>query len=78
MALEDVITTEDVFNASTEIAARIGSIGKWLQAIGIIVIVWIALQVVNWIFNKKRIKRLDLLRGDMERIEKKVDKLLKK
>lgn len=66
--------TNNVLNTSSQVAeiiTKLGSIGLWLQAIGLIGIIWIAFQIINWILNRKRMKRL-------ERIEEKLDKILKK
>ena len=82
VALPQGMAADEVINMSTDIATdlavKIGSVGKWLQAIGVIIILWVIFQIINWVLNRKRVKRLDLLREDMNRIEKKVDKLLKK
>jgi biopolymer transport protein ExbB/TolQ len=73
---------EEILNApadlATEIITQLGSIGKWLQAIGLIVILWIIFQIINWVTNRKRIKRLDKLSDRLDTIEKKIDKVLKK
>ncbi len=61
-----------------DIIAALGSIGIWLQTIGVIVVLWIALQITNWIINRKRLKKLDELSEKIDRIERKLDKLLKK
>ncbi|MBU0467159.1 MAG: hypothetical protein KJ718_02805 [Nanoarchaeota archaeon] len=87
MALEEAanspaLIAESVLNTSsdvaTDIAVGLGSIGKWLQAIGIIVILWLIFNIINWALNRKRVKRLDSMRSDLERIEKKLDKVLKR
>ncbi|MFH1802355.1 MAG: hypothetical protein ABH864_02780 [archaeon] len=73
---------EEVINATTEIAGEIllslGSIGRWLQAIGAIIILWLIFQIINWVLNRKRIKRLDKLSDKLDEIEKKIDKAIKK
>lgn len=70
---------ENVLNATTpDLVLELGRLGKWVQAVGLVVIVWIVIQIVNYYFNKKRLKMLDKFKEDIERIESKVDKLIKK
>ena len=61
-----------------EILNRLGSIGKWLQAIGIIVILWVVFQIVQFVYNRRRVKRLDRIEEKLKSIEKKLDKIVKK
>jgi len=70
--------TEIPVDTASSVVLELGKIGRWLQAIGIIVILWIVFQIVNFIINRKRMKRLDLIQERMENIEKKIDKLSKK
>ena len=73
---------EEVINTTTGIAGEVlqslGSIGKWLQAIGAIIILWLVFQIINWVLNRKRIKRLDKISDKLDEIEKKLDKAIKK
>jgi len=79
---DPALIAEGAINTSadiaTELAIKLGSIGKWLQAIGIIVVLWMVIQIINWILSRKKIKRLDHIEERMEKIEKKLDKVLKK
>jgi len=61
-----------------EIINSIGAIGLWLKAIGIVVIAWIIIQIVNLFLNRKKIMKLNSIQSDLERIEKKIDKIKKK
>ncbi len=56
---------------------EVGKVGNWVQAIGILVILWIGFQIVNFIINHKKRKHIKLLRGDIHRLEEKIDKLVK-
>jgi len=76
MAGEDVIT--NTTNIAGDIITKLGSIGLWLQAIGLAIVLWIALQITNWIINRKRLKKLDEFSERIDRIEKKIDSLLRK
>ena len=69
---------EDVLNASDvlpDIVVEIGKIGLWLQAVGLIVLLWVAFQVVSFIYSRKGRNELRQIRSDLKRIEKKIDKL---
>lgn len=76
------VMAESVLNSSTEtvtdIAVKVGSIGKWLQAIGVIVVLWIIFQLINWALNRKRISRINKMQTQMDKIEGKIDKILRK
>jgi hypothetical protein len=61
-----------------DVITEIGKIGLWLKTAGIIFILWIIFQVVNFIINRKRMKEIYNIKDDMKRIEKKIDRILKK
>jgi biopolymer transport protein ExbB/TolQ len=60
-----------------DVLIELGSIGLWLQTIGIVIILWIALQIGNWVMNRKRLKRLDEFEEKINRVERKLDKIIK-
>lgn len=61
-----------------EVLGKVGQIGLWLQAIGIIVVLWILFQLIIIYFANKRMQEVYKIQGDMKRIEEKIDSLLKK
>jgi len=67
MAIEETVT---------DIVLEVGRIGKWLQALGLLVIIWIIFQVVNFMINRKKQNELKKIRNDLFRIEDKLDKLI--
>ena len=69
---------EEVITTTTDFALELGKIGKWLQAIGIIVIIWLIVQIINFILHRKKLKSLNKIQEDLARLEKKVDKIKKK
>ncbi|MBI2451969.1 hypothetical protein HYV50_02715 [Candidatus Pacearchaeota archaeon] len=75
MAIEEVVPGP--FVAGTDLLALVGKIGLWLQAIGIIIIIWLILHIINWIINHKRLKMVYTLKNDVVRIEEKIDRILK-
>ena len=61
-----------------DLVNQIGQIGLWLKTVGIIVVLWICFQLVNFFINRRRIKEIYRIRNDMKRMEDKLDKILKK
>ncbi|PIN92881.1 hypothetical protein COU54_05150 [Candidatus Pacearchaeota archaeon CG10_big_fil_rev_8_21_14_0_10_31_24] len=55
----------------------IGSLALWLQAIGVVVFLWMVFQGIILYFNHKRMKEVYKIKEDMKRIEMKIDKLRK-
>ena len=72
------MVTGDIITTSAMILAEIGKIGLWLQAIGLIVIIWFIFVIFTILASRKRLKEIHIIKQDMVRIEKKIDKLLKK
>lgn len=75
MAAEEVINGT---NLAGSVLTELGYIGNWLQALGILVIVWIVMQAVTYYFNRKRLKVLYRLTDRLDQLEKKIDAVLKK
>jgi len=84
------LIVDGVVNATSgtivgDLVAEIGRIGHWLQALGLLIVLWLAFQIIALIVNRKnrrRIKRalarFDEVDARLKRIEKKVDGLGKK
>lgn len=64
--------------AVDEVVIELGRLGKWLQAVGIIVILWIIVQAVTLFYNRKRRKLLEKINERLERVEKKLDRIDRK
>ena len=56
----------------------LGKVGLWLQAIGIIVVLWIIFQSIALYFNRKRMKEIYAIKNDMKRIEDKINRILRR
>lgn len=69
---------EEVTNVSTNLIEQIGQIGLWLKTLGIIVVLWIIFQSVQFYFNLKRLKEIHLIKQHMNIMEKKLNKILAK
>lgn len=54
----------------------IGQVALWLQAVGIIVILWIIFEAFAIYYSTKRMKEIHIIKKDMVRIEEKIDKIL--
>ena len=74
--------------SSSELAQLIlslGQIGLWIQGIGLVVILWIIIQAITLFLNRRKRKAIynikedvELLKLQLNRLEKKIDKLSKK
>lgn len=76
MAMDLVINSTSEY--MPQLILELGKLGKWLQAIGAIILLWLVFQVVNLIINIKRKNHLKRMGEDIKRLEKKVDNLLRK
>ena len=59
------------------IITEVGQIGLWLQAIGIVVILMIMFNIISFFYNRKRLKEIAIIKKNMNRIEGKIDKIIK-
>ena len=70
------MTQTEVVNNSVVVAQQtleqIGTIGKWLQAIGVIAVILIISAIVSWWYNSKKWKLLRKIERDLDRIEKRL------
>jgi len=60
------------------VVIEIGRVANWIQAIGFIIVLWIVFQIISLIVGRKKRKALYMIRADLERIEGKLDRVLKK
>ena len=65
-------------DATTSIQSRIGQIGLWLQALGVVVVLWIIFEIIALTYHRKRMKEIYKIKEDMGRIEGKIDRILEK
>ncbi len=72
----------DPINVSAEVATllftELGKIGLWLQALGLVIVVWLIFAVVNLVINRKKLEIVSKMQSDLTRIERKINKLSKK
>lgn len=69
---------EEIVDVAAFFLTNIGKIGLWMRAVGIVVIIWVVFQVISTIFNMRRMNEIKVIKEDMERIEGKIDKILKR
>jgi uncharacterized membrane protein len=74
MAVENITDINIVTNLITEI----GKIGKLIQALGLVIILWLIFQIISLINNRIRRKKLNSIEEQLNRIEKKLKKIYKK
>ncbi len=72
----------EVVNVSSDlVGGLVGELGKvalWLQAVGVVLIIWIVFDIVNLVLNYKRKKYLREMDKNIKRLDKKFDKLNRK
>ena len=56
-----------------DVVLQLGQIGLWVQAVGLVVILWVIVEAITLYYNRKR--RLLLMNIDerLKRVEKKID-----
>ena len=62
----------------TEITKNLGQLALWLQAIGILIILWIVFNIISLINQIIKRKKLSIIENRLETIEQKLNKLIKK
>jgi len=72
------MVVEEAISSTSELVLELGKIGKWVQAVGLFVVAWIVIQLINLFLNKKRLASLRKMESNLKRLEKKMDKLSKK
>jgi purine-cytosine permease-like protein len=60
-----------------DIILELGNLGRWVQAVGLLVILWIVVQIINLFFNRRRRLAIYEIRDDLKRVERKLDRLSK-
>jgi hypothetical protein len=72
------MVVEEVVEIPVALLGKVGQIALWLQAVGVILVIWMIFLVVNFILNRKRIKEIYTIKKDMAKMDKKLDLLLKR
>jgi hypothetical protein len=77
------MVVEEIVNATADtlvgdLVVEVGKLGLLLNALGVVIILWIGFQIVTLIVNRKRRKALYRMERRLDKIEKKLDKALKR
>jgi hypothetical protein len=72
------MVVSEILSTSTYAIEGIGKTLLYLQAIGIIILIFLSLQIISYIINKKRLKELRTLNKDLNKINKKLDLIYSK
>ena len=67
---------EEIITAPAEELVQLGQIGLWLQAIGLVIVAWIAMQIISFLYNQRRMREIGNIKKDMVRIEAKIDRII--
>ena len=68
----------DINDVPVDVLVQLGSLGKWIQAVGLLVVIWLVVQGITLYFNRKRRKAILEMKDQVSRIDRKLDKISKK
>lgn len=57
-----------------DVVVELGQVGLWIQAVGLVVILWIIFQAITMYYNRKRRLMLIEINERLKRIEQKLKK----
>lgn len=58
-----------------EIVVALGQVGLWIQAVGLLIILWMIIQGITMYFNRKRRLLLEEINARLKRVENKLNKI---
>lgn len=61
----------------TQLITEVGSVLLWMQALGVILLLWIVFEIIALYYHRKRMKEVYAIKEDMKRIEKKIDVIVR-
>ncbi|MEI6731254.1 MAG: hypothetical protein WCK90_01085 [archaeon] len=61
---------------AADILLKLGDLALYLQALGVIIILWIVFQVIALLLNRNRIKEIHIIKEEMKIMDKKLDKII--
>ena len=61
-----------------EVLLKLGSVGLWVQAVGLLVIIWIIVESITLYYNRRRRLLLEEINTRLKVVEKKIDLMSKK
>ena len=69
MVVTEILTT------STSLIEEVGKTLLYLQAMGIIILIFLGFQIISYLTNKKRLKKLETFSEEITNINKKLNKI---
>lgn len=73
--VQEIVQTSGTLISKT--ISGFGGIMLWLQALGIILILWLIFQIINIILNTKAKKQIEIIEKKVMAIDRKLNKVLK-
>jgi len=70
--------TETAAAVPIKVVTELGQIGLWLQTLGILIVLWLIFQIFSLVINRRRMQEIYAIKKDMQRIERKIDKIVSK
>ena len=64
--------------AIEDVIIEVGQLGLWLQALGVLTIIFLIFELIAFYINRKRLMEIKGIKANMTRIEGKIDKILRK
>jgi hypothetical protein len=68
----------EVVNVSSGLVLEVGKLALWAKAAGIAVLLWVLFEAIALYLNWKRWKSIGKIMEDMKRLERKLDRAIKK
>ena len=56
-----------------DVLLKLGSIGLWIQAVGLIAVIWLIVQIVTLYYNRKRRLLLEEINQRLKKVERKIN-----
>lgn len=69
---------ENLTAAPADIILELGRLGSWIQAVGLVIVLWLIFEIIILINNRIKRKKLYEIESRLQNIENKIDLILKK
>lgn len=63
--------------ATTQVVGELSKVVRWVQALGIFVLLWVIFQSIRLYLDWKKVNSTKIIKSDLDRIEKKINKISK-
>lgn len=65
-------------NVALDLTPQVAEISKWVKGLGIIAVIWIAYSAIIFYTNRKNAQMIKGIKKDLNEVNHKLDKLIKK